>query len=168
MNQSEENQCVAVWFSTAIPLEASSSKRAVISNRHVIEATRLLQDSTTSTFIDPNGEVVATYPTALIIDVEWLATPEQRDDRTTQLTANSPPAPTSDQADLKNLAPGSSEWRDAVSTLYPHAYKPWTFKEDEQLRRECADGLTIREIAQRHERRPGGISSRINHLEIER
>ena len=88
MNQSDENQCVAVWFSTAIPLEASSS--------------------------------------------------------------------------------GSSEWRDAVSTLYPRAYRPWTFEEDEQLRRECADGLTIREIAQRHERRPGGISSRIKHLEIGR
>jgi hypothetical protein len=168
MDWPEVDERVAVWLSKAMPCEAAQSRRLLISNRHVLEASRLLQDATTSNFVDRNGEIVATYPTPLIIDVEWLATTEQRDDLSTRTVASAGRFGEPGELDLKDLAPGSVEWREAVSEIYPRAYKPWTFQEDEDLRREYADGLTIREIALRHERREGGISSRIKHLELER
>ena len=159
---------MAVWFSRAIPCAAGESTRTLVSNRHVLDAARLLQDATTSSFIDPNGEVVATYPTPLIIDIEWLAPLEQRDDQSTRHETSALRSGDRDESELKNLAPGSVEWREAVSNLYPRAYKSWTFQEDESLRNEYASGLPVREIAQRHERRVGGITSRIKHLELER
>lgn len=61
-------------------------------------------------------------------------------------------------------ATGTKEWRSHVAQEYPQAYRRWTAEEDAQLAREVAEGRTVAEIAELHQRRPGGISSRIHKL----
>lgn len=61
-------------------------------------------------------------------------------------------------------ATGTKEWRSHVAEEYPQAYRRWSAEEDAQLTREVADGRTVAEIAEIHQRRTGGISSRIRKL----
>lgn len=171
MDSPDHDQRVVVWLVRAIPFNEGSHKGTVVSNRHVVQAARLLQDATTSAFVDSNGEVVATYPTSLVVDVEWDTVPEaQSQAARSSVTTNrhhSPGDQYPDESELKELPVGSEEWRELVSRLFPMAYQPWTSQEDDQLRDECAAGLSHREIALIHGRRIGGIMSRIAHLEIE-
>ena len=171
MDSPNRNHDVVIWLAEAIPFDAGSYRRMVVSNRHVVHAARLLQDAATSTFVDSNGEVVATYPTPLVIDVEWDTVPDAQSQAprsaatTTQHHSLLDRYP--DESELKKLPVGSEEWREVLSRLFPMAYQPWTPEEEDQLRKECAAGLSHREIALLHGRRIGGITSRIAHLEIE-
>ena len=171
MASPSRNHSVVVWLAEAIPFDADSYKRVVVSNRHVVHAARLLQDAATSTFVDSNGEVVATYPTPLVIDVEWKKVHDAQSEvtrpaaTTTQHHSSGDRYP--DESELKKLPVGSEEWRELLSQLFPMAYQPWTPEEEDQLREECAAGLSSREIALIHGRRTGGILSRIAHLGIE-
>lgn len=171
MDSPNHDHIVVVWLAEAIPFDAGPYRRTVVSNRHVVHAARLLQDAATSTFVDSNGEVVATYPTSLVIDVEWDTVPEAQSQApqsaatTTRYHSLLDQYP--DESELKKLPVGSEEWREMLSQLFPMAYQPWTSEEEDQLREECAAGLSHREIALIHGRRIGGITSRIAHLEIE-
>ena len=59
---------------------------------------------------------------------------------------------------------GTQEWRAQVAEEYPHAYRRWTEAEEDQLAGEVQQGLSIEEIAELHERRVGGIRTRIKKL----
>ena len=48
--------------------------------------------------------------------------------------------------------------------LEQRAYQPWNSEEDERLRREHADGVTVSQMAESHKRNNGAIRSRLNKL----
>lgn len=171
MSSPEYTEKVVVWLREVVR-DGVTSKSTIVMIQHEIRATRLLQDAQVSVFLDSNGEVVAKYQTSLIVDIEWPASVQPPSDllelriKPRRLSADAEAYP--DESSLRDLPPGSEEWRTAVSDLHPRAYLPWSDEEDDQLRKECAEGLTYREIAVIHQRRKGGISSRVAHLEIER
>ena len=47
---------------------------------------------------------------------------------------------------------------------YSKAYETWTREEEEELKKYLIEGLSVKEIAELLERKPGAISSRINKL----
>lgn len=53
-----------------------------------------------------------------------------------------------------------------IRAEHPRAYKKWSEKEDDWLRRELDAGIAVAEIAKLHKRQPGAVKSRIKHLEL--
>ena len=105
-----------------------------------------------------------------MLDIDWGVRNESATTRSTakpptKPTASTPPA---DESDLEGLTPGTKEWLDIIKDLYPRAYAPWSDHEDEELSAEYEAGMTLRNIALVHQRRLGGIRSRIKRLELER
>lgn len=47
---------------------------------------------------------------------------------------------------------------------HPRAYEKWTPEEDELLAREYGEGVSISELAMKHQRKIGAIRSRLNKL----
>lgn len=62
---------------------------------------------------------------------------------------------------------GSIEWREEIKKKSGNAYRKWTESEERLLMKRVAAGWTIRRMAEAHGRRTGGISSRIEKLELE-
>lgn len=60
--------------------------------------------------------------------------------------------------------PGTREWRELVLAEHPRAYEPWTAAEDQALRMMFAMGASLSAMSEQHERRRGGIRSRLKHL----
>lgn len=118
-----------------------------ISNRHYVAATWARQDDQETVFVDDAGAVVARWATKLVLSIEWPASPSAG-------SATSSMVP----------SVGTTAWRHEVQAKYPKAYQRWSKDEEEQLRIEFAEGLTVDEMAQQHERRPGGIMSRLVRL----
>ena len=166
----ENDSNVVVWFREPVEMRSESERRTVLSNRHVLAAARLIQDSTRTTFIDANGEVVGEFDTGNVLDIDWGV----RHESATSTSGAKPPAeptastPPQDESDLEGLTPGTKEWLDIIKDLYPRAYAPWSEHEDEELTAEYEAGMTLRNIALVHQRRLGGIRSRIKRLELER
>jgi hypothetical protein len=125
-----------------------------LSDRHVVAATWMHQDSHESVFVNDHGEVVARWPTDLIDSVEWLAGPPP--------TVNQPPS-RSPEASQRH-SPGTKEWRREIALKSPMAYEKWTSSEDELLATHHADGWTVKQLAESHRRRKGGITSRLVKL----
>jgi hypothetical protein len=48
-----------------------------------------------------------------------------------------------------------------IRARYPRAYERWTEAEDRLLEERCQAGLTVSELAARHQRQPGAIRSRL-------
>ena len=170
MDSSEQNSNVVIWFREPVEIQPESERRPVLSNRHTVAAARLIQDSTRTTLIDANGEVVHVFDTGNVLDIDWGVRNESATTRSTakpptKPTASTPPA---DESDLEGLTPGTKEWLDIIKDLYPRAYAPWSDHEDEELTAEYEAGMTLRNIALVHQRRLGGIRSRIKRLELER
>ena len=166
----ENDSNVVVWFREPVEMRSESERRPVLSNRHVLAAARLIQDSTRTTLIDANGEVVGEFDTGNVLDIDWgvrneSATSTSGAKPPTEPTASTPPQ---DESDLEGLTPGTKEWLDIIKDLYPRAYAPWSEHEDEELTAEYEAGMTLRNIALVHQRRLGGIRSRIKRLELER
>ena len=115
-----------------------------LSTRHKVAAVYLRQDHSETLFINDEGEVVARWATRLIDHVEWP-----------------------DQAVRGNEAKprvGTLEWRKQIQERHRRAYQRWTPEEDAQLTEEYRQGLTVTEMAERHERRSGGITARLVRL----
>lgn len=55
---------------------------------------------------------------------------------------------------------------ESVREKYPRAYMPWDEVEDAQLSKRVAEGKSIKELANLHDRQPGAIRSRISKLEL--
>ncbi len=55
---------------------------------------------------------------------------------------------------------------DEVRKNYPHAYEKWTSDEDTKLKQEFIKGKSINEIAKIHNRKHGGIKSRLKKLKL--
>lgn len=53
---------------------------------------------------------------------------------------------------------------DIIREKYSRAYEKWTTEEDKQIIDEFSKGLTVLEIAEKHGRQKGAISSRLNKL----
>ena len=54
----------------------------------------------------------------------------------------------------------------AVREDHPKAYARWTAQEEKELTALFRAGTTVKEIAQRMERKRGGISSRLKKLRL--
>lgn len=50
---------------------------------------------------------------------------------------------------------------------HPRAYERWTDEEDDQLRREHAEGLTAAEMVESHGRNKGAITARLERLGLD-
>lgn len=47
------------------------------------------------------------------------------------------------------------------------SYTPWSVEEDEQLREEMREGLSVKEMSERHKRTPGAIRARMERVKEE-
>ena len=64
----------------------------------------------------------------------------------------------------------TSRWTRTLATerqQYPRAYEAWTDDEDEELRGLLEDGLLLRDIATRLQRRPSAVQSRMHKLGLD-
>ncbi len=55
------------------------------------------------------------------------------------------------------------QWSE-IKKKHPRAYEVWSPEEDEQLRREQEEGITVNELAHMHQRQPSAIRSRLKAL----
>ena len=139
MTTEKFNAKVTVSFKTPISGIDQTTGDGFISTRHVVLASSVSQDLDLTTFIGNNGEVVAEWPTNQVEKLEW-----------------------------SRLEPefhvGSLAWRQKMQSKYPMAYQPWTAEEDDSLRTDALEGLTIAQMISAHERSRGAICSRLRKL----
>ena len=57
---------------------------------------------------------------------------------------------------------------DEVRHEHPKAYEKWSPDEDETLKKKCAEGMSLSELANFFQRQPGAIRSRLVKLGVER
>jgi hypothetical protein len=125
-----------IWFKSPVSRIDPKSGQELISDRHVVEAFQLIQDSDLTAFVDQDGEVIAEWPTILIVKTEWKQ-PSVRDQdfwlsfRTYRLEHS------------------------------PRNWQRWTPEEDERLRSRYEQGLTSKEIATLHQRSVSAITARL-------
>jgi len=139
MTTESYNAKVTVWFKTPVQGIDQTTGDDFISTRHVVLASQVTQDLDLTTFIENNGEVVAEWPTDQVERLQW-----------TRLEPE--------------LHVGSLAWRQKMQSRYPMAYQPWTAEEDDSLRAETAEGLSITQMVLAHERGEGAIRSRLLKL----
>jgi len=133
------NAKVTVWFTRPVSGVDQTSGDDFTSDRHIVLATQVTQDLARTTFVDNNGEVVAEWPTDLIKKIEWSSLEVE-------------------------LHVGSIAWRQKMQARYPKAYEPWSVDEDNSLRAEAAQGLTVKQMVKSHERGAGAIRARLLKL----
>jgi len=54
-----------------------------------------------------------------------------------------------------------------VSDCPSASYEPWTHEEDEQLREEMRQGMSVRDMSEKHRRTPGAIRSRMKRVQVD-
>jgi hypothetical protein len=137
-------QLISVVFTA--PVEGVDPVRGdvVVSKRHRVAALYVRQDRTETLFVNDEGEVVARWATRLIERIEW------------------PPEGT--EAPALKPRVGTLQWREEIQTRHRNAYQAWTAEEEAVLAGEFHNGLTVAQMADRHERRPGGITARLVRL----
>lgn len=65
-----------------------------------------------------------------------------------------------------NVADRPKTQNEKIRQKYPRAYVKWSHDEDENLQKEYASGQQIGELAQRFQRQPGAIRSRLQKLRL--
>ncbi|MEG4286554.1 hypothetical protein QUB68_25825 [Microcoleus sp. A006_D1] len=65
-----------------------------------------------------------------------------------------------------NVADRPKAQNEKIRQKYPRAYVKWSHDEDENLQKEYASGQQIGELAQRFQRQPGAIRSRLQKLRL--
>jgi len=146
---------VTIWLSTPLWARDPQTEEVYQSNRHVVRAERVIQDTGTTQVIDASGEVLLEFPTKYVERCTWIPIVHEA---TSTRDVVSPPTVTS------GLPVGSKSWRDAVTEENPRAYEPWSDKEDDELREEIRRSLSYAEIARAHQRRVGAIAARVKKL----
>lgn len=137
-------QLISVRFTAPVEGVDPADGEVFLSKRHRVAAVYVRQDRSETLFVNDEGEVVARWATRLVEGVEW---PDDGNEATSR------PA-----------SVGTLEWRKEVQDRHPHAYQAWTPEEDAQLTEEYRHGLTVAQMADRHQRRPGGITARLVRL----
>lgn len=124
------------------------------SNRHILYATRVVQDPSGTSFLDDDGVVLGEWNTSDISRFEW----REPEASSGQIDAQV------ERARPEKFSVGSVEWRADVKRRYPKAYLAWSSSEDDQLREEFNRGDSISSMGLGHQRQPGGIRSRLVKL----
>ena len=70
----------------------------------------------------------------------------------------------SDSSEIENNADRPKNQNEKIRQKYPRAYVKWSQDEDENLQKEYASGQQIGELAQRFQRQPSAIRSRLQKL----
>ena len=170
MDSSEQNSNVVIWFEP-VEIQPESERRPVLSDRHTVAAAETDPDSTRTTLIDANGEVVHVFDTGNVLDIDWGVRNESATTRSTakpptKPTASTPPA---DESDLEGPQPRERRSGSTSSKIYTPA--PTHLGQIMKMKnspRSTKTSMTLRNIALVHQRRLGGIRSRIKRLELER
>lgn len=124
------------------------------SNRHILYATRVVQDPIGTAFLDDDGVVLGEWNTSDIARFEWREPEPSSGQREPEVARAKP----------EMFPVGSVEWRADVKSRYPKAYLAWSPSEDDQLREEFNRGDAISSMVLSHQRQPGGIRSRLVKL----
>jgi len=143
------DEYVVVRFVSPVEGTDPDDSERFTSNRHKVAARWARQDATEATFIDDFGEIVARWPTLLILSIAW---PDLAPPGAGRSIAKKP---------NRTLKPGTLEWRDKVKRQFPMAYERWSETEDADLQQEFANGRTVEQMSTHHQRRHGGIMARL-------
>jgi hypothetical protein len=137
-------QLISVRFTA--PVEGVDPFRGdvVVSKRHRVAAVYIRQDRAETLFVNDEGEVVARWATGLIERIDW-------------------PGEGDEAPDLKPRV-GTLQWREEIQDRHRNAYQAWTAAEEAALAEEFQNGRTVAQMAESHERRPGGITARLVRL----
>ena len=155
---------VTIRFASPVPGVDPFDGSDFVSDRHRLAAVWTRQDATETVFIDEEGEILGRWPTRLITSIAWPVFDNGAEDNATNPTECDEP----EEAEPPSPhAVGTQEWLTEIRRRHPRAYEPWPIEEDEDLRDEFARGRTLAEIAERHERRPSAIRSRLHKLELD-
>ena len=145
-----ETDALVVWLHDPQSGTDPETGEVFRSTRHIVFASKVVQDAKLTTFLDDDGVIYAEWATADIQSIEW-----RRTGLAIQHETSLP---------VREASVGSVEWRESIKKRYPRAYLPWSPEEDDNLRAEHAKGLTVGEICANHQRQPGGIRSRLVKL----
>lgn len=126
---------VVVHFADRVDGPESTVGAAYRNDWHSFRANGLITADAETLFV-LGDEVVESWPSHLIRRIEWF-----------------PGRPT------------RHDWLAEKRRQHPRAYQRWTEEEDEQLAAERADGLTVGEMAARHERNEAAINARLERFE---
>ncbi len=145
----EIGDLVIVTFNDPVPGVDPIDGSSFNADRHRLDATRVVQDASTTVFTDIDGVIVAEWPTMTITSIVW---------------PSAPPAAPSPSGKPKT---GSPEWLADIKVKHPNAYASWTAEEDARLAQYFRRGTSISELARLHGRRRGAITARIKRLELD-
>lgn len=154
---------ITVWLKEPVWGRDPGTRDKFKSNRHIVLANRIVQDSAVTSMIDENGEIVAEWPTPNIERLAWHEPDPPHDASSTDQSQEK----LQPDFDVK-AGVGSVEWREQIQRKHDRAYSPWTPDEDEQLREEAKRGKRINEMSRTHGRTHGAIIARLEqHRQIE-
>lgn len=125
---------VVVHFADRVEGPESTASEAYRNDWHSFNANGLIHGDDETLFV-MGDEIVEAWPTDLIRRIEWF-----------------PSRPT------------RGNWLAEKRRKHRRAYQRWTAEEDSLLRAEKADGLTVGEMAERHERNEAAITARLERL----
>jgi DNA-directed RNA polymerase specialized sigma24 family protein len=107
-----------------------------LSDKHVVDAFQQIQDDDLTSFVDKDGEVVAEWPTRIILKTDW-----------------------------EQLTVGNQAFWTALRAYrlehYPRNWQRWTPEEESDLRKQYEEGMAVTEIAKVHERSVSAITARL-------
>jgi hypothetical protein len=135
---------ITVRFTVPVEGVDPDTGERFLADRHRVRTQLMRQDATETQFLNGVGAIVARWRTQLIESVEW---PQP---------AVPAPEPTPGVA--------NDEWRRPVQRRGARAYAGWSDDEVERLTAEFRAGLSVAELARRHRRERGAITSRLKDL----
>ncbi len=139
----DETDQITVYFNRPVAGQDPQDKDFFHSDRHKLFATWARQDGETTTFLDDDGVIVASWNTRDIKTIQWPS--GQLVPPTTTAFANR---------------------MEEIKSRYPRAWSKWSYEEDQKLIREFQSGMKVRECCETHGRARGGIISRLRKLEL--
>ena len=135
---------ICVEFTEPVEGIDPTDSEPITSNRHRIRAMSIQMDREFTTFIGDGGEIMAIWPTDTISKITWVNGPDP-------LNVDMAVGGTGRPSELSRGGIAGSRW---------------TPEEEEQLRREFGEKLTVAEIARRHQRSRGAIQNRLVKLDL--
>ena len=138
------NDQICVGFTEPVEGIDPTDSEPITSNRHRIRAMSIQMDREFTTFIGDGGEIMAIWPTDTISKITWVNGPDP-------LNVDMAVGGTGRPSELSRGGIAGSRW---------------TPEEEEQLRREFGEKLTVAEIARRHQRSRGAIQNRLVKLDL--
>jgi len=138
----KNDEYIVITFKEAVLGKDPIDGTKFLSNRHKVSAEWARQDGLETLFIT-NGEIVAKWPTRIIDLITW---------------PNGAEIPTTPREFADRMA--------EIKLKYPKAWSKWSWEEEQQLIAFFNSGYSVKEIAEKMGRAPGGIFSRLKKIEI--